>query len=160
MSWTYSGDPSASDLDEVRFYLQDTDTTDQLLSDEEIQFVIDAWYENVGSNLWAASVCAENIAAKFTREVNVSADGVSVDVSSLQQKYNDLATSLRDQHKSRYGAAGGPMAGGTLFDDYFDSTIKPLSFGKGMHDNIRGGMQDFGGEYVYPLPEYPEDAIS
>lgn len=158
MTFSYSGDPSASDLDEVRFHLQDTDSTDPLLTDEEIEFVIDAWVDNVGTNVWAAAICAETIAAKFAREVSVSGDGVSVGVEALQDKYEALALSLRDQHKSKVGAAGVPTAGGTIFDDTFDSRIKPLSFGKGMHDSQRVGRQDYGGTSPI-LPEYPEDAV-
>ena len=40
MTWTYSGNPGASALDEVRFLIQDTDTTDQLLSNEEINYLL------------------------------------------------------------------------------------------------------------------------
>jgi hypothetical protein len=43
MTWTYSGDPGASTLDEVRFLIQDTDTDDQLLSDEEINYLADGY---------------------------------------------------------------------------------------------------------------------
>lgn len=145
MSWNYSGDPSSSDLDEVRFHVQDTDESDQLLSDEEIEYLIDAWRPIYGSLLWVASIAAEKLAAKFAREVNVSGDGTSVGVEQLQSKYEQLAVSLRDEHKARYGASGLPSAGGTLFDDYFDPSIKPLSFAKGGHDNPRAGSQDFGG---------------
>lgn len=159
MSWSYSEDPSSSDLDEVRFWLGDTDESDQLLSDEEIQFIIDNWAETTGSNLYAASVAAENVASKFAREVMVSADGVSVSIEMLQQKFNDLAMSLRDQYKAR-GATGLPAASGTLFNESFDSSIKALSFGKGMHDNIRGGRQDYAGFPPTPPPDFPEDAIS
>ena len=42
MSWEYQG-PSASDKDEVRFLIGDTDVEDQLLSDEEIQYLVDTW---------------------------------------------------------------------------------------------------------------------
>ena len=47
---------------------------------------------------------AEKLAAKFAREVNVSGDGTSVGVEALQSKYEQLAVSLRDEHKARYGA--------------------------------------------------------
>jgi hypothetical protein len=43
MSWSYSGDPGASALDEVRFVIQDTDSADQLLSDEELAYLITAY---------------------------------------------------------------------------------------------------------------------
>lgn len=159
MGFSYSGDPSSSDLDEVRFYLGDIDSTDVLLPDEEIQFVIDSWASTVGTNLYAAAVCAEMVAARFAREVSVSADGVSAGMNELQQKYNDLASSLREQHTARYGAAGSPSAGGTIFDEYYDSGIKPLSFGKGMHDNLRAGQQDYGGQQTSYPRDFPEDAL-
>ena len=157
MSWSYSGDPSDSNLDEVRFWLQDTDSTDQLLTDEEIEFVIAAYAESVGSNLFAAAVCAESVAAKFAREVNVSADNVSVSIQDLQQKYENLALSLRDQYKAKQAGAL-PLAGGMLYNEYPDTTVKPLSFGKAMHDNVRGGRQDYGGA-AFQYPDYPEDAL-
>ena len=163
MTWTYSGDPSASDLDEVRFMLQDTDTTDQLMPDEEIQFVIDKWAGVVGSNIWAAAICAETLAAKFAREVSVSGDGVSVAVQDLQDKYDRLAASLREQHKTFAGSGeNGAIGNGTIFDTTPDASIKPLSFGKGMHDNLRAGQQDWGGQWPTAATEVwtiPEDAL-
>lgn len=145
MSWSYSGDPSSSDVDEVRFHVQDTDPEDKLVSDEEITYLVDYWFPVYGSNLYAAAMVAESIAAKFARDVTVSADGVSTGTGELAQRYNDLAMSLRDAFKSKNGGGGGPFATGTVFDQYFDSSIKPLSFGKGIHDNARAGRQDYGG---------------
>ena len=56
MAWEYEG-PSASTKDEVRFLIGDTDFEDQLLSDEEIQFLV--------GNL----VQGSNPALIFTREL-------------------------------------------------------------------------------------------
>ena len=42
MTWSYSGDPSASSLDEVRFLVGDTDSTEQLVQNEEIAYAINA----------------------------------------------------------------------------------------------------------------------
>ena len=39
MTWSYSGNPGASDLDHIRFLIQDTDTTDQLFSNEELTYL-------------------------------------------------------------------------------------------------------------------------
>lgn len=39
MTWSYSGDPSSSTLDEIRFLIQDTNTNEQLLSNEEITYL-------------------------------------------------------------------------------------------------------------------------
>ena len=40
MTFTYSGTPSASQRDAIRFLLNDTDSTDVLLQDEEISYLI------------------------------------------------------------------------------------------------------------------------
>lgn len=43
MSWTYSGDPSSSDLDKYRFMLGDTIAEEPLMQNEEIQFIVDTY---------------------------------------------------------------------------------------------------------------------
>lgn len=40
MAWTYSGDPTKSDLDNYRFLTGDTDSTFPLLQDEEVSFIL------------------------------------------------------------------------------------------------------------------------
>jgi hypothetical protein len=151
MSWSYSRDPSDSDLDAVRFYVQDTDPNDQLISDEEIEFLIAQWTPVYGSNLMVAAMAAEAIAAKFAREVSYSADGVSVGVNELQTKYDALASSLRDQYK-QFDIGGGPEVGGVMWSDQPDPLIKPTIWAIGMNDNIRAGQQDFG-DTVPGIPE-------
>lgn len=151
MSWSYSRDPSDSDLDAVRFYVQDTDPNDQLISDEEIEFLIAQWTPVYGSNLMVAAMAAEAIAAKFAREVSYSADGVSVGVNELQTKYDALASSLRDQYK-QFDIGGGPEVGGVMWSDQPDPMIKPTIWAIGMNDNIRAGQQDFG-DTVPGIPE-------
>jgi hypothetical protein len=139
--WSYSGDPADSEIDTVRFYVQDTDTLDQLITDEEIEFLIAQWTPVYGNLLMVAAMAAEAIAAKFTREVAYSADGVSIGVQDLQDKYNNLASSLRDQYK-QYDIGSGNMVEGVLYSDYPDPTIKPTIFRVGINDNPRAGNQD------------------
>lgn len=145
MSWTYSGDPSDGGVDEVRFLVQDTDPNDQLITDEEIEYLIAKWEPVYGSALMTASMVAEVIAAKFTREVAYAADGVSVGVQELQSKYDQLAMSLRDQYK-QYDIGGGPEVSGVLYSDQPDPRVKPTLWAIGMNDNIRAGKQDYGSE--------------
>lgn len=80
MTTTY--DPSqlsTSTLFQVRFYLGDTDNTSWQLQDEEIN-----WSISERGNVWGATaMCALALAAKYSRLVSVSADGVS---QGLQQK--------------------------------------------------------------------------
>ena len=142
MSWSYSGDPAASDSDQVRFYVQDTDSGRPLLTDEEIAFLLVQWAPAYNSPLYVAGVAAELIAAQFVGEVNVAADGVNVDQGSLFDRYNALAGSLRDQYKALYGQNAPGLE--DLADQAPDFTITPLSFGIGMDDNMWAGSQEYG----------------
>lgn len=69
MSWTYSGNPSASALAEVRFLIADTDSTKAwTLQDGEISYALGLYSANppvIGQNFLAAAVCAETILAKL-----------------------------------------------------------------------------------------------
>jgi hypothetical protein len=135
---TYSGDPSSSNTDAVRFLVGDTDPADVLLTDDEIDWLLSVWIPKYDSVTYVAAVAAEVIAGKFAREVSMSADGVSIGVNELQQKYESLAASLRDQYKAETTAVA-PDVGGMLWDEEFDSSIKPLVWAKGMHDNPEYG---------------------
>lgn len=154
MTFTYSGDPSSSAKDAVRFYCQDTNYEDVLLSDEEINYIIASWSGVTDHPMFLAAVACETIAAKFTREISYSADGVSIGTSELQSKFNQLALDLRDQYKASE-IGGGPDIGGVFVGEVLDPSIKPLTWAKGMHDNIDAGQQDYGGveQAQYIIPE-------
>lgn len=162
MTWTWSGDPSSSTLDELRFYIQDTDTSFQLLSDEELTFLLDTYADQFGHVLAVAAMACEVIAAKFARQVDASADGVSVSLGQLQQRYNDLAQSLRDQFKL-VGSDNLAGALDAMFSDVSVFDIEPLVFGVGFMDNFRAGQQDYGyyspGSTYWPGSAAPEDAL-
>jgi hypothetical protein len=91
VTWSYSGDPSASDLDAVRFYVGDTTTTRQLLQDEEVNFTL---AEHSNQRL-AAAVCADAIAAKFAREADQRVGDISKSLSQVSKAFTALATKLR-----------------------------------------------------------------
>lgn len=63
MAWTYSGNPASSNLDLVRFLIQDTDSTDQLLSNEEINYVLSVY----GDPYLAAISCVTALIAQASR---------------------------------------------------------------------------------------------
>ena len=93
MTWTYSGNPADSDRDKVRFLVFDTDTNEQLLSNEEI-----AWLLSEQTNVYlAAANAAEAIAAKFAKDITRSAVGLSANVGNRAQFYLELAEKLRNQ---------------------------------------------------------------
>lgn len=143
MSFTYTSDPLNTPLDAVRFLIGDVDSSEPQLQDAEIEWLIELWSAK-GSLYYPASMAAEAIAAKYSREVTVSADSQSVGMGELQQKYLSLADRLMTQHQQLL--AGGLVdAGGVTTGEQPDQTVRPLSFGRAMHDNIEAGRQDYGG---------------
>lgn len=96
MTFTYSGDPSTSTRNYVRFLLNDTDSTDALFSDEEITYVINEWS---GDAYEAARELAEILIARFARladstSKSVGDISVSESYSSKIAHYQALANSL------------------------------------------------------------------
>ena len=110
MAWTYSGDPSSSDKDAVRFLIGDTDTNDQLVQDEEIN-----WALTEGGVYYAASLTARSISAKFARRADfeVSKD-LKVSYSKTAENYNKLADTM-DRKASKLAPT--PFAGGISVSD-------------------------------------------
>lgn len=80
MTFTYSGNPGASALDEVRFLIQDTDEDEPLLSDEEITYLLDA-YE--GEAFGAAIAAVTSLIAQASR------------VQDESKKVGDLSLTIR-----------------------------------------------------------------
>ena len=96
MTFTYSGDPSTSTRNYVRFLLNDTDSTDALFSDEEINYVITEWSDDAYE---AARELAEILIARFARLADSSSKSVgdisvSESYSSKITHYKELADSL------------------------------------------------------------------
>lgn len=105
MTWTYNLSLLATDpLMQVRAEIQDTDTNEQLLQDEEILYFI----SQEGSTYLAAGRAAEAIAAKFSREFDMSGGGLSERAGQLAENYRKLAIKIRGQ-ASKFVA---PYAGG------------------------------------------------
>ncbi len=118
MAYTYSGDPAASDLDNVRNKLGDVDPDDTdtwLLSDEEIEAEI-ATYDNL---FLAAAECAENIAARFARKVTFSIGRKSKQMSDLSEHFYKLAEKLRERSMMGTDISPEPFSGTSTQDAIF-----------------------------------------
>jgi len=68
MTWTYTGNPGTSRLDEVRFLIQDTNSDEQLLRDEEIEYLIHAY----GDPYSAAVAAVVSLIGQASRSVEES----------------------------------------------------------------------------------------
>ena len=126
MSWSYSGDPGASDLDEVRFLIGDTDTDDQQLSDEEINYLL----TSTGSVQAAALEAARSLWAKYSRMVDQKTGDIDIKYSQRKDAYAALIRQLQ------LGMLPVPYAGGISEDDKqvdeADSDVVQPAFTRGM----------------------------
>ena len=105
MTWSYSGNPASSNLDEIRFLIQDTDTTDQLLSNEEINYLY-----NVYGDAYSAAVAAVGVliaqASKVAEESKTVGDlSLSVKSGARLAQWQALMDSLKAERFRRFPAA-------------------------------------------------------
>jgi len=91
LTWTYGGDPAANDRDSVRWLVGDTDTTDQLVTDEEIAYALGEF----GGPIHAAVVTAEAISALFSRQADKKIGTLSISASQRAKQYCALAEKLK-----------------------------------------------------------------
>jgi len=89
MTWSYDSSLT-TDKDKVRFYIGDTDQTDQLLQDEELSFLL----TEMSNVLLAAAYAAKAIAAKFSRQADKAVGDLRISLSQKAQAYVSLAADL------------------------------------------------------------------
>lgn len=154
--FTYSGDPSTSLRDEVRFLLQDTDTSMQLMTDPELDYLINKWMPLYESAYYVASVAASVVSRKFAGVVSISADGVSVSVGDLSTRYAELSKKLRQEHQESM-AFGNVDIANIMVGSELDPSIAALNFEIGQNDNPLAGSQEYGGRRPMGKPEWVSD---
>lgn len=142
MTWTYD-DTLDTDKDIVRFLVGDTDTDDQLISDEGIA----VWLAAAGSTYLAAAHIAESLAASYARVQNVRVDTVSVDFGAISSSFRMLAIRLRGMSAATSGdGIAAPFVGGLSLDDMrereADDDRPGSGIAIGMHDAEGGGSEE------------------
>jgi hypothetical protein len=153
MTWSYTGDPSSSAKDEVRFLSGCTNTDRQLVSDEEINYALSQYSE---PNL-AAALVLRALAALFSRETDYREGDISVADSKQAKAFLDMANELDPSGITTNAAVLAlPSFGGlsktdkeTLASD--TDAVQP-SFYRGMND-YPGGP----GDNVIDVPNYYGD---
>jgi hypothetical protein len=148
MSWSYDPNTlntttSAGRLNTVRLLVGDTDTTDQLVQNEEITFAL----SQTGDNVYYGAVwICRAIAAKFSRLVTTTLDGsLSANYSDKAKQYNQLAVQIEAQGKKTSGKSLGISAGGISVSDMTvvnatTDRVKP-AFSINQFDNPEAGGQ-------------------
>lgn len=145
IAFSYSGDPTTSSRDEVRFLIQDTDSTCPLLTDAELDYIIDKWMLLYDSETYCAAIAAGTIARKWAKRINISDGNVSAQVGDLQQRYSDMAKQLKAEYHNEGDVGGMVGLENILANNQFDPTIEPLEFSVGLMDNYLAGKQNYGG---------------
>ena len=118
MSFSYSGDPHSSKLDECRFLLGDTDTNNPIMQDEEIEYLITEAGENVTLLRYKLFLQASTI---FARAIKRSLGPQSEDPTSRLNFFKAQAA----EYKQKLTASGLSMP----------KCSYPKVFHKGMHSN-------------------------
>lgn len=115
MAWSYNAadlntTTASGRLNTVRLLVGDTDSTDQLVQNEEIIFAL----SQVGNNVYyAGSWVCRVIAAKFSRMVDTQLDGaLSANYSDRAKQFQQLSVQIEAQGKKTSGKALGVFAGG------------------------------------------------
>jgi len=131
--WTYTGDPSANNKDEVRFLIGDTDNTDQIVTDEEITYAI----AQESNNTLAAIRVVRAVIGKYAKKVDKAVGDLKISSSQMVEHYKDLLLYLEEQRL--HADPPMPFAGGISISQKdtveADSDRVEPSFTKGMHDN-------------------------
>tara|TARA_Y100000310_G_scaffold212376_1_gene213214 strand:+ start:2713 stop:3177 length:465 start_codon:yes stop_codon:yes gene_type:complete len=134
MTWSYSGDPSASDNDAVRFLIGDTDTTDQQIQDEEIAWALSERGDQV---YYGAARCAELLGAENAKLTTKSVGDLNIQYGQRADQFYSLASRLERMALSHHPPV--PFAGGTSRADAIardeDTDRVMPAMEKGMHDN-------------------------
>jgi hypothetical protein len=128
-------------MDEVRFLIGDTDSAQEQLSNEEINFALLSKPPKA-----AAAECARAIAAKYARLVTRSVGDLNVTYRELQDNYAKLADRL-DAASAAEDAGTQVFAGGIFTSDRViqdnNTSINQPDFRRDQFDNYSGPR--FGG---------------
>lgn len=114
MTWTYL-DSRLVPRDEVRFYIGDTDTTDQQLSDEDIAYLLLKNKNLILRTSWRA---CEAIMGKLAKRYNESIGPLNDDNPTKFSQYERLRDQLKERSLAEEGSGGlqrigSPVATGT-----------------------------------------------
>jgi hypothetical protein len=148
MTWSYDATDlntttASGRLNSVRLLCGDTDTTDQLVQNEEINFGLSQTNNNV---YYAASWVCRVIASKFSRMVDTTLDGaLSAKYSERAKQYQQLAAQVEAQGKKTSGKALGVFGGGVSVVDvtiaHEDPDRVKSAFKIGQFDNVEAADQ-------------------
>jgi hypothetical protein len=102
--FTYTGDPSVSNRDKVRFLIGDTLPADPHFQDEEIAYMLSEWGDVYDAARAAAEVLAGRYAHKAQTSKSVGDLSISETYSSASEAFRTLARDIFEQKKRKTGS--------------------------------------------------------
>lgn len=132
MAFTWGGDPANSNLEAIRWLVDDTASSNAKFQDAEINHA----YSEEGSVYGAAAMLCEQLAAKYSLSgTNRSLGPLRVDLSEIASNYKGLAKLYRKRAMDYATPYCGSIskADEEIYED--DSDVKQPIFEKDMHEN-------------------------
>lgn len=109
--WTYSGDPTSSNKDAIRFLIGDTLVGDPLLQDAEIAYTLALR----GSLYGAAAQCCRSLATQMSRQADSSQGELRISYSSRSRNFAKRAEEY--ELREAISGSGQAWAGGISIAD-------------------------------------------
>lgn len=129
--WTYSGDPSSSPRDAVRFQIGDTVPGDQIFTDAEIEHLV----AQEGSINEASIAAARAAAAKYARVITSAVGDERKDLATRLEQFTKLAKQLELQRGKRVtGIYAGGISKSDKCTNASDTDRDGPAFSSKMHD--------------------------
>jgi hypothetical protein len=134
LSFSYDGFPADNLKDEVRFLLGDTDSTDQLLSDEEIYYLLTYFPNPIAS----AAMGAERLATQYARDASNKAVGdLKINLTEKSKSFGTQASRLwilSKQYRGRPQCYAGGISKTDRQNQLNNSDRVPPDFYRHMND--------------------------
>ena len=132
--FTYSGDPSSSSRDAVRFLLGDTDSKRRLLDDREIDYAL----TEQGGTTQATVFLAQALANRFSGLADIKVGPVSKSYSKVAEMYRKIVDDLKESACLEIEPAFPAISADAkhnLYEDY-DSVRPEFYLGMSDHSNF------------------------
>lgn len=126
-TWSYTGNPTNSLRDACRFVVGDTDANNQLLTDQEIDWLLVEWENNIYTA--GAEGCVA-ISGKFTAKADYSRSVGDMSISTQYQRQAEAYLTRADHLREQADKFGQPTP--AFYSDTDGNVFGPSHFSIGM----------------------------
>ena len=136
MSWSYSGDPSESSVDAIRYLIADTKEEDSFVQNEEIEWALSQTNQNLYA---AASIVANALFAQFSALSDEEIGPLKFKYTNRAKNYQLIALKfdkLSETKECLVGIYGGGIDTIDKESNKLDPSLVQPMFSKGITDYI------------------------